>query len=164
MTQAITSTITVTAVLQGAVWSCAINDTALLAATGSADFTACLWDPISGERKTQLQHKHIVRTINFSHHTDKLLTGGMEKLIRIFDCNQPEAEPTVIQGAVSNIRCSAWIQSDNLILTSYLDKPNIRCAAAGAAAGCQGSSRVLHRPGCGWAGVRTPRGLLGRVL
>jgi hypothetical protein len=47
--------------LQGAVWSCAINDSALLAATGSADFTACLWDPISGERKTQLQHKHIVR-------------------------------------------------------------------------------------------------------
>jgi hypothetical protein len=69
-----------------------------------------------------------VRTVNFSHHTDKLLTCGMEKLMRIYDCNQPESEPTVIPGAASNIRCSAWLQHDNLLLISYLDKPGMRCA------------------------------------
>ena len=33
---------------QGAVWSCVLNDTALVAATASADFTARVWNAITG--------------------------------------------------------------------------------------------------------------------
>jgi hypothetical protein len=100
-----------------------------------------------------------VRTVNFSHHTDKLFTGGMEKLIRIYDCNQPESDPVVIEGAASNIRCSAWIQNDSLLLISYLDKPGMRCAAAAAllpppAAAC--GTRGLRR-GPGADAPRLPR-------
>jgi WD40 repeat protein len=35
--------------LQGAVWSCVLNDPALLAATASADFSARVWNAVTGD-------------------------------------------------------------------------------------------------------------------
>lgn len=63
---------------KGAVWSCALNDEALVAATGSADFTARLWDAVTGDELQQLQHKHIVRTAAFARgkSAHQLVTGG----------------------------------------------------------------------------------------
>ena len=62
--------------LQGAVWSCVLDPTATLAATGSADFSAKIWDALTGLEKASLQHKHIVRTCCFSPDSTKLVTGG----------------------------------------------------------------------------------------
>lgn len=61
--------------LQGAVWSCVLNDPALLCATGSADFTARVWDACSGTQMHEFSHPHIVRSTNFSHLGNKLATG-----------------------------------------------------------------------------------------
>jgi serine-threonine kinase receptor-associated protein len=63
-------------VLQGCVWSCALDPTATLAATGSADFSAKIWDALTGMEKATLQHKHIVRTCCFSPCSGKLVTGA----------------------------------------------------------------------------------------
>lgn len=63
-------------ILQGAVWSCVLNQPALLCATGSADFSARVWDACSGSQVHELPHKHIVRATAFSHNTNKLATGG----------------------------------------------------------------------------------------
>lgn len=65
-------------ILQGAVWSCALDPTATLAATGSADFSAKIWDALTGLERASLQHKHIVRTCCFSPDSAKLATGGEE--------------------------------------------------------------------------------------
>jgi serine-threonine kinase receptor-associated protein len=62
--------------LQGCVWSCALDPTATLAATGSADFSAKIWDALTGMEKATLQHKHIVRTCCFSPCSGKLVTGA----------------------------------------------------------------------------------------
>lgn len=66
---------------KGAVWSCVLNDPALLAATGSADFTARVWDAVSGDVVHEFQHKHIVRATCFSHGETglKLVTGGARR-------------------------------------------------------------------------------------
>lgn len=63
-------------VVQGAVWSCVLDPTATLAATGSADFSAKIWDALTGLEKASLQHKHIVRTCCFAPCSTKLATGG----------------------------------------------------------------------------------------
>ncbi len=57
-------------------WSCVLNSTAMLAATASADFSAKLWDAISGNELHTLQHSHIVRACQFAEQSPKLITGG----------------------------------------------------------------------------------------
>ncbi len=61
---------------QGAVWSCVLDPTATLTGTASADFSAKVWDALSGLEKHSFQHKHIVRTCCFAPDSTKLMTGG----------------------------------------------------------------------------------------
>jgi WD40 repeat protein len=61
---------------QGAVWSCVLNRSALLAATASADFSARVWDAITGDELHCLQHGHIVRGLQFGNASQRLVTGG----------------------------------------------------------------------------------------
>jgi serine-threonine kinase receptor-associated protein len=61
--------------VQGAVWSHVMNEPALLCATGSADFTARVWDACSGLQMHEFSHPHIVRSCNFSKHNNMLATG-----------------------------------------------------------------------------------------
>lgn len=62
--------------LQGAVWSMKLNDPGLRAVTGSADFSARVWDALTGLELCQFPHKHIVRTVDFSHSSQRIVTGG----------------------------------------------------------------------------------------
>jgi serine-threonine kinase receptor-associated protein len=95
--------------MQGAVWSCVLDPTATLAATGSADFSAKVWDALTGLEKANLQHKHIVRTLCFTPCSTKLVTGGHEKLLRLWDVERPEAPTAEMQGATGVIRGSLFV-------------------------------------------------------
>jgi len=114
---------------KGAVWACVLNDPALLTATASADFTCRIWNAISGDELHQFQHKHIVRTVNFAHGPDatQFVTGGPEKILRIFDLQRPEAPPTnFTSGVQDSIRCATWSDStNNTLLISYLSKKSM---------------------------------------
>jgi len=112
---------------KGAVWSCVLNDPAFVAATASADFTARVWNAVTGDEVQQFPHKHIVRAAAFERGATatRLLTGGAERLLRIFDLRRPELEPVVLPPAPDNIRCMAWVHDNALLLVSYLDKPNV---------------------------------------
>lgn len=111
---------------KGAVWSCVLNEPALLCATGSADFSARVWDACSGHQLHEFQHSHIVRGVAFSHgNSNKLATGGMEKILRIYDLSKPEATPLMLPKAEAGLRHIVWLQDDNLILSALSDKPGI---------------------------------------
>eukprot|EP00270_Netrium_digitus_P014879 TRINITY_DN513_c0_g1_i5.p1 TRINITY_DN513_c0_g1~~TRINITY_DN513_c0_g1_i5.p1 ORF type:complete len:353 (-),score=98.26 TRINITY_DN513_c0_g1_i5:268-1326(-) len=111
---------------KGAVWGATLDTPALRAATASADFSARVWDALTGDELHLFEHKHIVRTIDFSASTKRLLTGGAEKLLRVFDLERPDAAPLIIEGMGTSIRCAAWHANDNVILATSSDSPNVR--------------------------------------
>lgn len=111
---------------KGAVWSCCLDTNALRAASGSADFTAKIWDALTGDELHSFEHKHIVRACSFSEDTHLLLTGGIEKFLRIFDLNHPEAPPREVDKSPGSIRTVAWLHSDQTILSSCSDVGGVR--------------------------------------
>ena len=51
---------------KGAVWSAKLCGEARLAATGSGDFSAKVWDAVTGACLATLDHKHVVKCVDFS--------------------------------------------------------------------------------------------------
>ncbi|KAF8633712.1 hypothetical protein AX17_004370 [Amanita inopinata Kibby_2008] len=98
---------------KGAVWSTKLSLDASRAATGSADFTAKIWDTYTGNPLHSFPHDHIVRTVSISPSTSHLLTGGQEKKVRIFDLHRPDAEPDFLcdsgththEGVIKSVVC-----------------------------------------------------------
>lgn len=111
---------------KGAVWSCCLDNRALRAASGSADFSAKIWDALTGDELHCFVHKHIVRACAFSESTSLLLTGGHEKILRIFDLNRPDAPPKEVDNSPGSIRTVAWLHSDQTILSSNSDAGGVR--------------------------------------
>lgn len=70
---------------KGAVWSCQMDATGSLAATASGDYSARVWDAITGRCLAELPHGHIVKTCTFSPDSRRLVTGGKEALVRVYD-------------------------------------------------------------------------------
>ena len=51
--------------------------------------------------------------------------GKVDKF-KIYNLAKPEAEPEKLQGS-DPVRFATWHQDDKLILSTYVDKPHIRC-------------------------------------
>lgn len=104
---------------QGAVWSAKLNKGATLAATGSADFTAKVWDACSGDLLATLEHRHVVKSVDFSHASTRLATGGGDKLIRVFTVAgiTSASEPALSMPHPDKIRRLLWAPNDTHIVT-----------------------------------------------
>ncbi|KAK3152456.1 hypothetical protein QOZ80_2BG0159080 [Eleusine coracana subsp. coracana] len=111
---------------KGAVWSACLDSNALRAASGSADFSAKVWDALTGDQLHSFEHKHIVRACAFSEDTHMLLTGGLEKTLRIYDLNRPDAAPREVDKSPGSIRIVTWMHSDQTILSSCTDMGGVR--------------------------------------
>lgn len=110
---------------KGAVWGVDINKDATKAATGAADFSAKVWDAATGDEELSLQHKHIVKSVHFSNDGAALATGSNDKILRIFDLEQP-AEPIVkFEGHTSGIKQVSY-SPDNRTLLSCSDDKTVR--------------------------------------
>lgn len=107
---------------KGAVWSATLNKDVTKAATGAADFTAKVWDAVSGEEVRSLPHKHIVKVVDFSPDGDRLLTASNEMLMRVFDLQDESAEPDLLQGYKENIRAALWSEDGKYIMSGGEDK------------------------------------------
>jgi serine-threonine kinase receptor-associated protein len=108
------------------VWSCALNQSALLAATASADFTCKLWNAVSGEELQSWQHGHIVRSVHFSMHNNKLVTACHDKCVRIFDVANISAPPMEISGlAEDTLRCAKFLRNSTTLLASYANRSGL---------------------------------------
>lgn len=70
---------------QGAVWSSALDREGLKAVTGSADFSAKVWDASSGQLLHTFPHQHVVKAVDFSFDSKSFLSAGFEKKSFVFD-------------------------------------------------------------------------------
>eukprot|EP01086_Lenisia_limosa_P012815 TRINITY_DN41422_c0_g1_i1.p1 TRINITY_DN41422_c0_g1~~TRINITY_DN41422_c0_g1_i1.p1 ORF type:complete len:313 (-),score=39.73 TRINITY_DN41422_c0_g1_i1:10-948(-) len=100
---------------KGCVWGSRLNHDATVAATASADFTCKIWNAVSGECLHTFEHNHIVRTCNFNMGGDKVVTGGHEKLVRVFDINKPDSEVLSMQGHEKPIKALMFTSENNII-------------------------------------------------
>ncbi|KAK2832132.1 hypothetical protein Q7C36_015594 [Tachysurus vachellii] len=107
---------------KGAVWGATLNKEATKAATAAADFSAKVWDAVTGDEVLTLAHKHIVKSVHFTQDSECLLTGGNDKVLRIYDLSKPEAEPREISGHTAAIKKALWCNSDQQILSASEDK------------------------------------------
>lgn len=64
--------------------------------------------------------------VNLEQDTHLLLTGGMEKVIRIYDLNRPDVPPTEVDKSPGSVRTVAWLHSDQTILSSCTDMWGVR--------------------------------------
>jgi serine-threonine kinase receptor-associated protein len=79
---------------------------------------------LSGDELYTFNHKHIVKAVNFSLDSNQLYTGGQEKKLRIFDLNNYDAEPIILQHN-NNITHVIALPDNNLIATAS-SEPDIK--------------------------------------
>ena len=58
--------------------------------------------------------------------THLLLTGGLEKVLRIYDLNRPDAPPREVDKSPGSVRTVTWLHSDQTILSSCTDMGGVR--------------------------------------
>lgn len=127
---------------KGAVWSARLSDDATLAATGSADFSAKVWDTFTGETLCTLEHNHICRAVAFPPQATPqvLATGGMEKKLRVYDLSRASNCVQATNGNAANgadtmpcyeigagehqgaIKSIIWSRDPNIMTTAADDK------------------------------------------
>ncbi|PRP74834.1 WD40 repeat-containing protein [Planoprotostelium fungivorum] len=100
---------------KGAVWSAQINVKADRVITGSADYTAKIWDALTGEEIHTFTQNRIIKTVQFSKDDSKILTGGQDKILRIYDLNNPKDEPLSIAGHTNTIKTALWTNENTII-------------------------------------------------
>lgn len=59
----------------------------------TGDFSVQVWDAITGSSLHSFQHKHVVKTVDWSPNSKRLATGGNEGVLRVFDITEPEKKP-----------------------------------------------------------------------
>lgn len=107
---------------KGAVWSTKLNHDSTLAVTGSADYTAKLWDAISGAELRTFTHKRIVKAVDISKSSRQILTGGQDKLVRIWDIERGLCS-TTFEGHQDTIRQVLWMRNnEHLVLSGGADQ------------------------------------------
>lgn len=105
---------------KGATWSSRFNRDADKAVTGSADFSAKVWDTYTGNMIESFSHEHIVRSVDFSYNSREIVTGGHEKRIRIFSLDSPLVPIFDLSGHKGTIKNVTWL--DHLIISSGDDE------------------------------------------
>ncbi len=108
---------------KGAVWSCQMDPTGNLAATASGDYSARVWDAITGQSLVELPHNHIVKTCVFSPNSQLLATGGKEATLRIYNLQKllggkkasTDVTPSLELKQESPITKLSWMTDDLLL-------------------------------------------------
>jgi len=107
---------------KGAVWAARLNSNATIALTASADYTAKLWDAITGSELCTFTHNRIVKSCDFSRSGLDIVTGGQDKILRIWDAARGTMKMQ-LEGHKDTVRQVLFMKnSDNIVLSGGADQ------------------------------------------
>lgn len=107
---------------KGAVWNARLSKDASKAVTGSADFSAKVWDTMNGQELHSFVHNHIVRAVDFNQDGTKIMTGGKEQIVRVFDLYRPDAPAFELKGHTGMVQAVCWDEPRHTVLSASDDK------------------------------------------
>lgn len=87
----------------GAVWAAHMDPTAHRVVTASADMSAKVWDAITGDEIYNFPHPSVVKAARITKDAKRMLTGGYDKILRLFDLGAPGADPVCLSGCTERI-------------------------------------------------------------
>jgi serine-threonine kinase receptor-associated protein len=103
----------------GAVWAAHMDPTAHRVVTGSADMSAKVWDAITGDEIYSFPHPSVVKAARITQDAKRMITGGYDKVLRVFDLEKPESTPTELKGCGSRITRGEFLGAgDMTVLTA----------------------------------------------
>ena len=82
---------------KGCAWSIKLSRNTQRAISGSADFSAKIWDSTDGSCLLTLPHEHIVRCGDLNNDGSRAVTGGHEKKLRLWEVNDLLQQQTLAQ-------------------------------------------------------------------
>lgn len=104
---------------QGAIHCSAFNSGATRLVTGSGDYMSILWDAVTGKKLHQWgPHAKYIKSCDWMG--DRIATGCVDGVVRIFDANRIDADPLVFESPADATQIKA---------TYFLD-PNIMVTAS----------------------------------
>lgn len=125
---------------KGCCWAIKLSSDGRRAITGSADFSAKVWDASNGDCILTLPHHHIVRCVDLSADGNRAVTGGFEKKLRIWDVQAllaagPDSTPQASTSLVKDgdetgkglahdgvVRAVVWDDRNGQIISAGEDK------------------------------------------
>ncbi|EGC29100.1 WD40 repeat-containing protein [Dictyostelium purpureum] len=100
---------------KGAVWSSRFNSNASQALTASADYTVKLWDTLNGTELLSIEHPSI--------NSRMIITGGHDKILRIYDLEKANEPLFQISGHQNTIKKATWSAfNSDIVLSGGLDE------------------------------------------
>jgi serine-threonine kinase receptor-associated protein len=101
---------------KGAVWGAALNAPATHLVTCSADFSAKVWDATTGDELYALPHKHIVRCADWAPDSSAFVTGGKDKILRLFDLGgSAPSEPQSFSGHTACVKVVRYLGGQSVL-------------------------------------------------
>jgi serine-threonine kinase receptor-associated protein len=110
---------------KGAIWWSRVTKDGKFAVTASADFSVIVWNTRTGQPIATLEHQHIARTCDFAPSYKSLIdlrvvTGGQEKLIRVWGFQDDGTPQVILQWETSDaIKAVIWLSEYSIVSVSY---------------------------------------------
>lgn len=103
---------------RGAVYCSAFDAPATRVVTGSGDFSAIVWDAITGHNLHTWNHPHYVKSIDWF--ADKIVTGNFDGKARVFDPSNYNAEPVEFHVAAEKtpVRAVYFVEDAHHVVTA----------------------------------------------
>lgn len=102
-------------------WAAHMDPTAHRVVTGSADMSAKVWDAITGDELHAFPHPSVVKAARISKDAKRMMTGGFDKILRLFDLERPDVDPVQLTGCTSRITKAEFLGEDEMTVVTGED-------------------------------------------